>query len=257
MNFSFFKYQGTGNDFILIDDRSGLFPKDKSIVKRLCDRKFGIGSDGLILIQTSVDSDFYMDFYNPDGSKSFCGNGSRCAVAFAYKIGIIEKECVFYAIDGKHSGEILVDRTVKIDLKNVEGVKTINKDLILDTGSPHYVRFVSDLKTEDILKTGKEIRYSNEFSKEGINVNLVEIGEKSILKVATYERGVEDETLSCGTGVTAMALAANFHADIPSPIAVETRGGKLLVTFQGSKGNYTDIHLIGPATFVFKGEIQL
>lgn len=257
MKVAFHKYQGTGNDFIIIDDRDDSFPKDDQLIKQLCDRKFGIGSDGLILIQESKESDFYMDFYNPDASKSFCGNGSRCAVAFAYKMGIVERKTNFIAIDGAHQGEINGDSIVKINMKNVAGIERYNGDLILDTGSPHYVRIIEDLDKEDIIERGKEIRYSEKFQEKGINVNLIEIASNSELKVATYERGVENETLSCGTGVTAMALAANFHSDIASPITVHTRGGKLEVAFQKVDDKYENVNLIGPATFVYKGEIQL
>lgn len=257
MKISFYKYQGTGNDFIIIDDRQDLFPKDDKIIVELCDRKFGIGSDGIILIKQSKESDFYMEFFNPDASRSFCGNGSRCAIAFAYKMGIIDKTTHFQAIDGDHYGEILDDNSVKVNMKKVEDIRRYDDDLILDTGSPHFVRFVKKLNNEDIVDTGRKIRYSKEFEKEGINVNLVEIDANSELLVATYERGVENETLSCGTGVTAMALAANFRSEIPSPIKVHTRGGELEVEFQYSEGSYENVYLIGPAKFVYKGEVQI
>lgn len=257
MNFTFYKYQGTGNDFIILDDRNSNFPVDEQLIVHLCDRKFGIGSDGLILIQNSATSDFHMEFFNPDATQSFCGNGSRCAVAFAYRIGIIDTKTEFTAIDGIHSASIEHLDHVEVSMKDVNEVSKYNSDLILDTGSPHFVRFVDDIMSEDILHIGKEIRYSPDFKKEGINVNLVEITSDNSLECATYERGVENETLSCGTGVTAMAIAANNYKKVPSPITVLTKGGELEVRFEMEGENYKNVYLKGPATFVFKGEIEL
>lgn len=253
----FFKYQGTGNDFIIIDDRNATFPIDHSLIIQLCDRKFGIGSDGLILIQKSEITDFHMAFFNPDASQSFCGNGSRCASAFAYRMGIVDKAMSFTAIDGKHNGFILSEDLVEVSMNDVTHLTFKNDDLILNTGSPHFVRFVDELSKEDIIKTGKAIRYSNEFQKEGINVNLVEILDHSILNCATYERGVENETLSCGTGVTAVALAANAAKKLNSPISVKTKGGQLSVRFTNESGSYKEVFLKGPVKMVFKGEITL
>ena len=257
MIFPFYKYEGTGNDFILIDDRANQFPLKKSIINKLCDRKIGVGSDGLILIKESDSSDFYMDFYNPDGSQSFCGNGSRCAVAFAFRMGIISKITEFTAIDGVHKGELLENNIVKVSLGDVSEINNINSDLILDTGSPHYVRFVDSLENEDIVESGKTIRYSDRFKENGINVNLVEKINENVLKCQTYERGVEDETLSCGTGVTAVALAAGFQFNYNSPIKIETKGGDLTVYFEKNNDTYFNIKLEGLATPVFKGEIDV
>lgn len=257
MNFAFYKYQGTGNDFIIIDDRNGNFPIDDQLIVHLCDRKYGIGSDGLILIQNSDDCDFHMEFFNPDASKSFCGNGSRCAVAFSYRMGIINSTSHFTAIDGKHTATVESMDDVKVSMKDVNGINKNDSDILLNTGSPHYVRFVKDLLEEDIISVGRSIRYSEEFKKEGINVNLVEILEDNSLQCATYERGVENETLSCGTGVTAMAIAANIDKNIMPPITVLTKGGELEVGFNVRDKKYHDIYLKGPATFVFKGEIDL
>lgn len=257
MKFSFYKYQGTGNDFIIIDDRQGSFPlKDQTII-RLCDRRFGIGSDGLILIQDSDEADFHMEFFNPDASKSFCGNGSRCTAALAYKLGIADKKMQFTAIDGMHSASLESPEIVEVSMKDVDEIRFKDKDLILNTGSPHYVRFTEDLSSEDILRTGKEIRFSEEFTKEGINVNLVEMNTGQALTCATYERGVENETLSCGTGVTAMAIAANAAKKASSPVSVNTKGGSLSVRFMEKNGKYTNVFLKGPANFVFKGEISI
>lgn len=257
MNLTFFKYQGTGNDFIILDDRDGSFPVSESLIIHICDRKFGVGSDGLILIQKSDDCDFHMEFFNPDASQSFCGNGSRCAVAFAYRLGIIDTESTFSAIDGIHKAKVLENEQVEVSMRDVNSIMEYEKDLILDTGSPHYVRFTEHLEKEDIIETGRSIRYSNRFKNEGINVNLVQVLEDNSLECATYERGVENETLSCGTGVTAMALGANKAFKLPSPITVLTKGGELEVSFSQNEGNYTHVFLKGPARFVFKGDIQL
>jgi diaminopimelate epimerase len=257
MKFSFFKYQGTGNDFIIIDDRQASFPIDEQSIIRLCDRRFGIGSDGLILIQDSDEADFHMEFFNPDASKSFCGNGSRCTAALAYKLGIADKKMRFTAIDGMHNASLESPELVEVSMRDVDQIQFKNKDLILNTGSPHYVRFIDDLASEDIIKTGKEIRYSEAFKEVGINVNLVEMRDGQTLNCATYERGVENETLSCGTGVTAMAIAANAAKKASSPVSVNTKGGSLSVRFSEKNGKYTNVFLKGPANFVFKGEINL
>jgi diaminopimelate epimerase len=254
--FAFYKYEGTGNDFIMIDDRLNLFPVKKEVISRLCDRRMGIGSDGLILIKNSNSTDFHMDFYNPDGSQSFCGNGSRCVVAFAFRLGIVGKETTFTAIDGTHHGQLLDNNKVKVSMGDVNGIKNLDLDLILNTGSPHYVRFVNDLENERILETGRAIRYSEKFKKDGINVNLVEKLDAHTLKCKTYERGVENETLSCGTGVTAVAISANFKYDLKPPITIFTSGGELKVDFKKINKSFTNITLEGPVKAVYKGEIN-
>ena len=256
MIFAFYKYEGTGNDFIMIDDRLDNFPIDKEIFFKLCDRKKGIGSDGLILIKNSDSADFHMDYYNPDGSQSFCGNGSRCAVAFAFRLGIIGRTTTFTAFDGAHHGQLIDENNVKVSMENVTDIKTHDLDFILDTGSPHYVRFVSALENENVLETGRAIRYSEKFNKIGVNVNLAERLDTQTLKCQTYERGVENETLSCGTGVTAVALAANFEYDLKSPLTILTKGGKLKVEFEKSDKSFTNITLEGGVKAVFKGEID-
>ena len=255
MQISFFKYQGTGNDFIIVDNRMANFPKNKDFIIHLCDRKFGIGSDGLILIEEDESSDFYMDFYNPDASQSFCGNGSRCAVAFAKRIGIINNECSFKAIDGPHSATIS-EGIVEVSMKDVADFKELDDAIVMDTGSPHYVTFVDDLDKIDILEEGRKVRYSDAFRSEGINVNFVEKGSEMMIG-ATYERGVENETLSCGTGVTAMALATGIKLGSASPIRLKTKGGSLEVHFEKEDGIFRNIRLKAAATFVFKGEIQV
>ena len=256
MVITFYKYEGTGNDFIMIDDRLNTFPIEKEIFSKLCDRKKGIGSDGLILIKNSDSADFHMDYYNPDGTQSFCGNGSRCAVAFAFRLGIVGKLTTFTAFDGTHQGILFDDNKVKVSMGDVDEIESLDLDLILNTGSPHYVRFVPALESENVVETGRAIRYSEKFTKKGINVNLVEKLDNQTLKCQTYERGVENETLSCGTGVTAVALAANFEYDLNPPLTILTKGGELKVDFEKLDKSFTNITLEGPVKDVFKGEIN-
>lgn len=256
MNLEFHKYQGAGNDFIMVDNRDLKFPsKNYELVKQLCDRRFGIGADGLILVQKSKQFDFEMLYYNADGFEgSMCGNGGRCAFAFAESLSLVKSKSVFLATDGPH--EAFRNATeISLKMKDVSGVEKISKDYFLNTGSPHYVRFVDDVQKIDVVKEGRKIRYNARFKKEGTNVNFVEVG-KNKLKVRTYERGVEDETLSCGTGVTAVALVANLKKVNPksSQFLIETLGGKLRVSFENkAKEEYTSIWLTGPASFVYKG----
>ena len=203
----FYKYQGAGNDFIVLDNMEGKLPlPEKSTVSKLCNRKFGIGADGLIVLAPAKGVDFEMIYYNPDGSQSLCGNGCRCAVAFARKLGLIEDKTKFLAIDGEHLAEIN-ENTVRLLMNDVKTVETIDNDLLIDTGSPHYLKFVTDLDHIDLIDEAKKIRYNSRFKANGVNVNFVENTANGI-KIRTYERGVEDETLSCGTGVTAAALGA-------------------------------------------------
>lgn len=203
---SFFKYQGTGNDFVMIDNRENVFPKDDlSLITKLCDRRFGIGADGVILIENTESSDFEMVYFNPDGSQSLCGNGSRCAVMFANQLGIIEDKTKFMAIDGEHEAHIKEGR-VHLLMHDVNEVEQIGEDFLIDTGSPHYIKYVTDLDQKDMIAEGRAIRYSDRFKAAGVNVNLIEKQDDG-LKIRTYERGVEGETLSCGTGCTAAALA--------------------------------------------------
>lgn len=253
----FYKYQATGNDFIMVDNRDNTFNPEKKTIAYLCDRKFGIGSDGLILIQNHKQYDFEMVFYNPDGSQSLCGNGSRCAVNFAKKLGILTTNTIFLAYDGPHTAEVLPNNDVRLMMQNVQNVRELEGGMFVDTGSPHLVKFVDHVTDYPVYQEGHSIRYSEPFRKTGVNINFVEIKGKSKIYVRTYERGVENETLSCGTGVTAAAIAASYHEQ-KSPVMVETRGGSLQVEFNG-KGptNYDHIYLIGPAEEVFSGTIDL
>lgn len=256
MQIEFSKYQGTGNDFILIDNRQGQCDNlSQSDIQFYCDRRFGIGADGLILIQLSVDSAFEMVYFNADGSQSFCGNGARCAVHFAGSLGIDTRSVQFKAIDGFHHAAQCGDE-VKIHMQDVHEIKNDGQDFVLNTGSPHYVTMNSDHSAETVVALGKSIRYSEKYSQDGINVNLLSV-EHDGIRVATYERGVEDETLSCGTGVTACALVYAMKSETLSQrVKVRTKGGNLEVAWEKNAHGFQHIFLIGPATFVYQGKIE-
>ena len=213
MNIQFFKYQGTGNDFILIDNRQEIFSKnDTKLIQQLCDRRFGIGADGLILLENDKISDFKMVYYNSDGNESsMCGNGGRCIVAFAKQLNVIENETTFIAVDGEHYAKISAEGIVSLQMKNVDEIKMASDYVFLNTGSPHHITLVEDVKSVPVKEIGSQTRYSNLYGKAGSNVNFVEMISDSLFAVRTYERGVEDETLSCGTGVSAGAAAADHR----------------------------------------------
>lgn len=253
---SFYKYQGTGNDFVMIDNRTNVFDKSNiELVTKLCDRRFGIGADGVILIEASESSDFEMVYFNPDGSRSLCGNGSRCAVMFARFLGIIGDETNFLAIDGEHYARIEGDN-VHLKMHDVEAFEKISDDFLIDTGSPHYIQFVDNTEAIDPVVEGRKIRYSERFKEKGVNVNFLEKIDDQNVKIRTYERGVENETLSCGTGCTAAALSMAIDKDISS-VGLVAMGGKLRVDFLKENGRFTNIYLIGPAKQVFQGQIEV
>lgn len=260
MKISFHKYQGTGNDFIIIDNYHQAVPElSTRQIKKLCDRHFGIGADGLMLLNKKQGYDFEMKYYNADGNEStMCGNGGRCLVKFAYESGIHKSTYQFYAIDGEHEAEIEDGDQVSLKMKDVSKVDYFSGYAILNTGSPHFVKFAANVEDIDVVETGRGIRYSDQFSKEGINVNFVEtMGEDQIF-VRTYERGVEDETLSCGTGVTAAALLAAHNENGFNTVDVKTPGGNLSVEYNKiDDDHFNDIWLCGPATLVFKGEVEI
>ena len=264
MELTFYKYQGAGNDFICLDDRSGALVDrlDQPAVAALCDRRFGIGADGLMLLAAARDPlDFAMDYFNADGRRStMCGNGGRCIVRFARDLGIDRQTYRFLAVDGPHEAAILPDGLVSLGMNDVVDVKDVSGDLELDTGSPHYLRFVEDLAQVDVVTEGRSLRRSAAYLKDGINVNFVQEA-KDGLRIATYERGVEDETLACGTGVTAAAVGhlhrQSAFAEGNFRLRVAARGGTLYVSGRKDGGLYTDLRLIGPATFVFQGTINL
>lgn len=254
MNIHFTKYHGTGNDFIMIDDRSGLFDDaNVKLIEAMCSRRFGIGADGLILLRNEKGYDFKMVYFNSDGRQSsMCGNGGRCLVHFAHSLDVFKNECKFLAIDGDHLGEVSNNGTVKLKMVSVSDIVSDGNDFVLDTGSPHYVQSVNDISGKDVKTEGATIRYSKKYQSEGINVNFINWAD-SVLKVATYERGVEDETYSCGTGVTASALVAHQVYGSESPVSINTKGGSLKVHFQEAKNGYDNIWLEGPAVNVFSG----
>jgi diaminopimelate epimerase len=258
MQIPFNKYHGTGNDFIIIDNRNGLFnPASNHLINKLCNRRFGIGADGLILISLHKQYDFEMKYFNSDGlESSMCGNGGRCAAAFALRERIAVEKQKFFAFDGPHEAEIK-DGIVRLQMNDVKKIRKIKENYFIDTGSPHYICFVQNIKEIDVYMEGGKIRWSDDFKPSGTNVNFVEISDDDIF-VKTFERGVEDETLSCGTGVTASAIASvlSGHFD-KNVINVRTSGGNLTVELRFCEEKVTDIWLCGPATFVFNGEINI
>lgn len=258
MKLTFYKYQGTGNDFVIIDNRDGNINLEKQQVKFLCDRRFGVGADGLMLLNKRQGYDFEMVYFNSDGREaSMCGNGGRCLVQFAYDLGINRSEYKFLAVDGDHEAHMDVNGWVNLKMQNVHKVEHNRGDAILDTGSPHYVKPVQDIRGLNVYKEGRDIRNSREFAEKGINVNFVE-QKDDMIAVRTYERGVEDETFSCGTGVTAAALVFAHNERGFNRVDVETLGGRLAVEFDKTgEDEFENIWLCGPATFVFKGEIEL
>lgn len=258
MDLKFSKYQGTGNDFIMIDNRDGVFDQNqKETIGRLCNRKFGIGSDGMILIEDHSDYDFEMIYINPDGTKSLCGNGSRCAVMFAHHLGLIEHKTTFLTIEGPLHAFIDAE-LVHLSMPDVAAIRsTQDQGLFLNTGSPHYVRFVDNIDQYDVFRNGKKIRESKEFMPDGTNANFVQLQDNGKIFVRTYERGVENETLSCGTGVTASALAAGRNSK-RGEVDIMTLGGNLRVRFeQVHNGVFKNIFLIGPAEKVFEGTVRI
>jgi diaminopimelate epimerase len=255
MQFEFYKYQGTGNDFIIIDNRQlTFFKNDTKRIAALCDRKFGVGADGLILLENHPNLDFKMVYYNADGNQSsMCGNGGRCLVHFAKFLGIIDKKTSFEAIDGIHEATIY-EGIVSLKMNDVNSVATENDYSFLNTGSPHHVEICKQLDQLDIQTEGAKLR-NDKYGKEGANINYVEQVNSDTFSVRTYERGVEAETLSCGTGVTAVALAMHKKGKTTSnTVTLKTPGGELKVTFEASDSGYKNIYLIGPAVMVFKGE---
>ncbi len=258
MQFHFYKYQGTGNDFVLIDNRNYIFPKENvALVKQICDRRFGVGADGLMLLESIDGYDFKMVYYNSDGNEStMCGNGGRCISAFAKQLNIVDDKGYFLAIDGPH--EFMIEgEQVQLKMIDVTAISNERNDYILFTGSPHYVSFRNNISNIEILAEARKIRYNETYQENGINVNFVEEANGKIA-MRTYERGVEDETLSCGTGTVAVALsiATKNHID-KGKIEILTPGGNLQVAFIKEEATFTDIWLIGAAKLVFEGTINV
>ena len=269
MKLHFYKYQATGNDFILIDNRDRQWSFAVDQIEKICDRRFGVGADGLILIEKDAATDFRMVYYNSDGTQSLCGNGCRSAIDLASRLGMVNGKTRFSAYDGIHSATLLSNGLIRVRMNDVSKWKKSGEDIFINTGSPHFIRFVKNLNDFPVYKEGKAIRYSEPFKPDGANVNFVELLENNSLFVRTYERGVENETLSCGTGVTAVALAAALKG-YSSPVEIKVVGGKLSVEFRfnrsvlsadqtgtGQAGIFQDIFLTGPAKMVFEGDLEL
>ena len=255
MKMTFYKYQGTGNDFVVIDNRNGFFPKDNhSMIAEICNRKYGIGADGLLLLENNSKVDFTMVYYNADGKLgSMCGNGGRCIVHFANFLNIINENIVFEAIDGLHEASIN-NAIISLKMNDVASINVNTNSVFLNTGSPHHVEMVEDLKNYNVAENGFIIR-NKTYGKEGSNINFVEKIGTNLFAVRTYERGVEAETLSCGTGVTAVAIALSETNRIDTNnVELHTEGGNLLVHFNKLNSTYYDVYLEGPAKQVFKGE---
>jgi diaminopimelate epimerase len=261
MTLTFQKYHGNGNDFIMIDNRENVLRGDEYILfAKLCTRRFGVGADGVILVQDHKDYDFDMKYYNADGKPgSMCGNGGRCAIKFAASLEMIDLNTVFMAVDGIHQGKILPQRQVSLKMNDVTKLFKGDGDYVIDTGSPHYIKFVKQLDELDVYAAGKKIRYSEPFTREGINVNFVEMTDAGI-KVRTYERGVEDETFSCGTGVTAAALATSVELELDEgniEFAIKSLGGELKVSFEKTgPDSFSNIWLTGGAQYVYTGRLE-
>jgi diaminopimelate epimerase len=260
MQIEFYKYQGTGNDFVMIDNRSNFFPKDNiQLIARLCDRRFGIGGDGLILLENDPETDFKMVYYNSDGNQSsMCGNGGRCLVAFAKKLNVIQDNTTFIATDGLHHASVAENGIVSLQMIDVPEVKITPDYVFMNTGSPHHIQLVEDLEHYNVKENGASIRYGELYGKQGSNINFVKKIDETTFSVRTYERGVEDETLACGTGATAVAIAMNVLGETKAnSIDLNVEGGKLVVSFDEKDGKFTNVFLKGPAEFVFKGTIEI
>ncbi|CAN5299356.1 diaminopimelate epimerase [soil metagenome] len=261
MELTFFKYQGAGNDFVMVDNRSGIFKgTEHGTFEQLCHRRFGIGADGLILLQEKDGFDFEMKYYNADGKEStMCGNGGRCVVMFAKQLGIMGTQGKFWAIDGAHEAEILADGSVSLQMGDVLEIQNDGSAYVLNTGSPHYVQQVPEINEVDVFEKGKAVRYNPTYKAEGINVNFLQIADGK-LKARTYERGVEDETYACGTGVTASAIVASLILENSVgnyAYSVETLGGRLEVSYHWNGKGANNVWLTGEAKLVFEGCIEL
>ncbi len=262
-NYTFYKYQGAGNDFVVIDNRSMLFDaQDSELIAKCCHRRFGIGADGLMLLGPKPGYDFEMIYFNANGKEgSMCGNGGRCIVAFARYLGLVQDYTRFWAIDGEHEAKVNAQGNyVELKMGKVSDIDRFSdSSYFIDTGSPHYISFVDKLHRVDVVGEGRSIRYNERYREKGTNVNFVEILGDCQLEVATYERGVEDETLACGTGVTAAAIAYFLQYNSASPeqqqINIRVKGGDLIVRFCYQEGVFSDVWLCGPAEQVFQGLI--
>ncbi len=260
MQLEFYKYQGAGNDFVMIDNRSGFFPKENTqLIAHLCDRRFGIGGDGLILLENDLETDFKMVYYNSDGNQSsMCGNGGRCLVAFAKDLNVIADKTTFIATDGLHDATFESNGLVSLQMIDVPTIDIKKEYSFLNTGSPHHVQLVEDLEHYNVKENGASIRYGELYGQSGSNINFVKKIDDTTFRLRTYERGVEDETLACGTGATAVAIAMNATGQTDATVInVNVEGGKLVVSFDKDQNGFTNVFLKGPAEFVFKGTIEV
>jgi diaminopimelate epimerase len=259
MTVNFWKYQGAGNDFVILDNREGQFSSLSILQRRfICHRHFCIGGDGLMLLQNHPEADFEMKYYNSNGKEgSLCGNGGRCIVAFAKKMGLIGTETRFMAVDGIHEAKLVTDSWVELRMNDVTQVERQYDFAVLDTGSPHYVKYTDELDEMDVVQVGRSIRNSERFRKKGINVNFVQYGDDA-LHIRTYERGVEDETLACGTGITAAAIVAAGNQNKAYQIPIKANGGQLEVRFDKKDDqHFENIWLCGPAVHAFEGTVRI
>jgi len=259
MQVKFYKYQGAGNDFVMIDNRKQWFDKtNQKLIEKLCDRKFGIGSDGLICLENESNFDFKMIYFNADGNEStMCGNGGRCIVAFAKYLNIINDKANFIAIDGVHKA-LINNGIVSLQMQNVSNILLNDDYVYLNSGSPHHINYFNNIGKLDVKQLGSKIRYSEPYLNEGTNVNFVEQLNNDTFKVRTYERGVENETLSCGTGATAVAIASHRTGKTDkSVINLKTKGGSLKVSFTENNGIYKNVYLEGSAVQVFEGKTTI
>lgn len=256
MRVHFYKYQAAGNDFVLIDNRESKLSLSNEQIAQICHRRFGVGADGVILVDNDSNANFNITYINPDGSQSLCGNGCRTAVDLASKLGMTNGKISFNAYDGVHKAEILADGQIKIQMNNVDNIEEVFDGYSLNTGSPHFVKFVSGLDQYPVFEEGRKLRYDAHFPR-GTNANFIESRNGNAIALRTYERGVEEETLACGTGATAAALAA-FKKGYKSPLTIYTKGGTLTVEFKFSpSGAFSDIYLTGPAKLVYEGDLEL
>ncbi|MGE0079193.1 MAG: diaminopimelate epimerase [Bacteroidales bacterium] len=259
MKIPFSKYQGAGNDFVIVDDRNQNFPVSNNLIKKLCDRHFGIGADGLMLLSNSTKYDFLMRYFNSDGNEStMCGNGGRCITHFANKIGLIETSTVFEGIDGAHHASIVKKNYIRLKMKDIDSIEMMDDNYFIDSGSPHYINFVRDVDSVDVNREGKLIRQSVNINNGGTNVNFIQVISNDILKIRTFERGVEAETLACGTGAVASSIAYSLYFETESKsIKLIAPGGELFVSFKKeNSSSFKDVWLEGPAHHVYNGEID-
>lgn len=263
----FSKYSGAGNDFILIDNREGGFDADSGLIEKMCARQIAVGADGLILLENSDQADIRMRYFNADGGEAeMCGNGSRCLIAFARKLGIVKDEYSFQTMErvlkarvkgdaiSIQMGEVL-DTLLNIDIEVDARKCTVH---FTNTGVPHTILFVDDLDQIDLDGTGGKIRFHQRFQPKGTNVDFVTKTGKNSVAMRVYERGVEGETLACGTGVTAAGIIANLVHNVKPPVKVAVRSGDTLtVDFKKSDDKFSDVVLTGPATLIYDGTYYL